>query len=516
MKKYFTWLLGLAFFLAPGIGHAVEKWVGWGDLRPGPNAVGFKLTTAYDQSRVFHSNPAYRGLPEQAETARPIRIYMWYPAQAAGQESLRLGDYVRMAADDFGLIAEGKKPADDALPLPVQLAKGLKEDQRRRLFAGKTTAIPNASPQTQQFPLIILGQGLYYESPLTHFTLAEYLASQGYVVATCPLLGTYSRLTQLTAADLETEVRDMEFVISQTRLLPFVDKDRMGLVGYDLGGMAGLLLAMRNPWIKAMTTLSSGILYPHFSGLPGNSPHYREARFTIPWLMITSSGDVNSEKNLFDRKTAGDSYLLLFDTHNHGGYTSYAMLGIESEVPGFWGPIKGNPQRLLETICLYTARFFDGYLKKDLGALEFLSQDPKQAGTADVLVSAKKKTGEAAPLFPDDYIHEIITRGTAAARPKIRSGLAAGKNAVPFEESALSWLGLHFLYWWGREKEAVDVFQLMTELFPKSADAFASLGEASLAAGDKNQALASYRQALQLKPDSGRLQAIIKRLEEKK
>jgi hypothetical protein len=177
---------------------------------------------------------------------------MWYPAQAAEQESLRLRDYIRMAAEDFGLIAERKTLFDESLPLPVQLAKGLTEEKRRQLFAEKTAAFQNAAPLAQRFPLIVLGQGLYYESPLSLLTLAEYLASQGYVVATCPLLGTYFRLVNLTAADLETEVRDMEFVISQTRLLPFVDKDRMGLVGYDLGGMAGLLLAMRNPWIKAI------------------------------------------------------------------------------------------------------------------------------------------------------------------------------------------------------------------------------------------------------------------------
>lgn len=425
-----------------------------------------------------------------------------------------------MAAEDFGLIAEGKTPSDESLPLLVQLAKGLTEEKRRQLFVEKTAAFPIAAPLVQRFPLIVLGQGLYYESPLSLLTLAEYLASQGYVVATCPLLGTYSRLVNLNVADLETEVRDMEFVISQTRLLPFVDKDRMGLVGYDLGGMAGLLLSMRNPWIKAMVTIDSGILYRHFSGLPAVSPHYQEARFVIPWLMMTQDRFVtprgDKERNLFDRKTAGDSYLLLFDTDNHGGFTSYAMFGIESEVPGFWGPIKGNPRRLMETVCRSTGRFFDGYLKKDLRALESLRQDPRQAGLADVLVSVKSKTGEPAPLFQDDYLHDIVSRGTAAALPKIRRDLATGRSKVHFEESVLTWLGLHFLYWWGREKEAVEVFQLITELFSKSAAAFDTLGEAFLTVGNKEQALASYRKSLQLNPNSANAKAMIKRLEEKK
>jgi tetratricopeptide (TPR) repeat protein len=212
----------------------------------------------------------------------------------------------------------------------------------------------------------------------------------------------------------------------------------------------------------------------------------------------------------------GDSYLLLFNTDNHGGFTLYAMLGIESEVPGFWGPIKGKPQRLMETVCLYTGRFFDGYLKKDLRALESLHQDPRQAGLADVLVSVKSKTGEPSPLFQDDYLHDIVSRGTAAALPKIRRDLMTGRSKVYFEESVLTWLGLHFLYWWGREKEAVEVFQLITELFPKSADAFDTLGEAFLTVGNEEQALASYRKSLQLNPDSASAKAMIKRLEEKK
>lgn len=78
MKKHFVLLMGLVLLLTTRVNGAAEKWAGWGDLQPGPNAVGFKLTTAYDQTRIFHSNAAFRGLSEQAETARPIRIYIWY------------------------------------------------------------------------------------------------------------------------------------------------------------------------------------------------------------------------------------------------------------------------------------------------------------------------------------------------------------------------------------------------------------------------------------------------------
>jgi len=502
-----------------GFGQSPEKMAVWDALQPGPRAVGFRLTKVYDQSRIFHSNPEFRGLEKTAETARLIRLYLWYPAQAAGRESLRLRDYVRMAAEDFELLSTGAAPADKDLPLPVQLAKGMSEEKRLRLLDGRTTAVENPQPLAGPFPLIILGQGLFYESPLSLFTLAEYLASQGYVVATCPLMGTYSRLVNRNVIDLETQVRDMEHVLAQARALPFVDKERTGVVGYDLGGMAGLLLAMRNPWVKAMVSLDTGILYPTSFGLPASSPSYQESRFAIPWLMMTQDRFVpknpaaEKQDSLFDRKTAGDSYLLLCRTENHGDFTAYAALGMENAVPGYWGPIKGNPRLLHDTICRLSGRFFDGYLKNDARALEELRQDPGQAALREVIASAGYKAGAAGTLFQDDCLQDIIRLGTEDALPRIRKFMEANKTKIQFEEGVLNWLGYHFLYWWGREKEARDVFLFIAELFPQSGNAFDSLGEAFFVLGDKERALESYRRSLELNPENANAKEMIKRLE---
>jgi len=516
-------LVIITFALAGEVEYSqtLEKMAGWGNLQAGPNAVGFRLSTVYDQSRIFHSNQEFRGLSPGAETARHIRLYLWYPAQATGGRTLRLRDYVRMAAEDFDLIPPGASPAEKDLILPVPMAKGLSEEKRLGLLARRTAAVENSSPLAGKFPLVIIGQGLFYESPLSLFSLAEYLTSQGYVVATCPLVGTYSRLVYRNVIDLETQVRDMEYVMAQARALPFVDKERMGVVGYDLGGMAGLLLAMRNPWVKAMVSLDTGILYPTSFGLPAGSPSYREARFVIPWLMMTQDRFVpkkprsDKDTSLFDRKTAGDSYLYLCRTENHGDFTTYAALGMENAVPGYWGPIKGNPRLLHDTICRLTWRFFEGYLRNDAAALEELRRDPGQAGLGEVIASAKFKPEATAPVFQDDCLQDIIRRGTAAALPGIRRVMETEKSRVAFDEGVLNWLGYHFLYWWGREEEARDVFRFMTELFPVSANAFDSLGEACFVLGDKAAALENYRRSLELNPESANAKEMIKRLEAK-
>jgi len=93
------------------------------------------------------------------------------------------------------------------------------------------------------------------------------------------------------------------------------------------------------------------------------------------------------------------------------------------------------------------------------------------------------------------------------------------KNIAPqdlFDEEVLNWLGYHLLFWWDRPQEALDVFKLNTELFPNSANAFDSLGEAYLTLGDKENAIMSYRESLQLNPQNKNAEAKLKQLADTK
>ena len=81
------------------------------------------------------------------------------------------------------------------------------------LLAQTVRAVESAEPAEGMFPLIVLAQGRDDESPIAHAMLCELLASHGFVVATCPLVGTHSPLVSLDLVDLETQVRDLELVI---------------------------------------------------------------------------------------------------------------------------------------------------------------------------------------------------------------------------------------------------------------------------------------------------------------
>ena len=52
----------------------------------------------------------------------------------------------------------------------------------------------------------------------------------------------------------------------------------------------------------------------------------------------------------------------------------------------------------------------------------------------------------------------------------------------------------------GKKKEAIEIFKITTEFFPKSGNAYDSLGEAYLADGNKKEAIASYSKSVELDP----------------
>ena len=109
-----------------------------------------------------------------------------------------------------------------------------------------------------------------------------------------------------------------------------------------------------------------------------------------------------------------------------------------------------------------------------------------------------------------DMLYTTFTmRGAEAGLEQFRSLRSSPEYYV--SEVTLNALGYRLL----AEKklqEAVAVLRLNTQLYPHSANAFDSLGEALLATGDKREARASYRRSLKLNPKNDNARQVLKRL----
>ena len=113
-------------------------------------------------------------------------------------------------------------------------------------------------------------------------------------------------------------------------------------------------------------------------------------------------------------------------------------------------------------------------------------------------------------MFTDALIQLAMAKGFASAEKEFR---ARGKG-VDLLENIVNSKGYDLL---GekRLKESIDVFKLNVLAFPKSANAYDSLGEAYLESGDKKSAAENYKKSLELDPENGNAREVLKKIEGK-
>ncbi|MBF5042215.1 serine hydrolase [Aggregicoccus sp. 17bor-14] len=122
------------------------------------------------------------------------------------------------------------------------------------------------------------------------------------------------------------------------------------------------------------------------------------------------------------------------------------------------------------------------------------------------------------PKGPRRSIGEVVSaaaaRGSVAqAIAQYRSLKASQPNAYDFEEeNALNGVGYSLLQQ-GRVPDAIEIFKLNVEMFPKNGNPYDSLGEAYLAAGNKELALKNYQRSLELDPKNSNAKSVIERLQ---
>jgi tetratricopeptide (TPR) repeat protein len=93
----------------------------------------------------------------------------------------------------------------------------------------------------------------------------------------------------------------------------------------------------------------------------------------------------------------------------------------------------------------------------------------------------------------------IASSGLDAAERQYRDLKAAAPATYKFDESELNSLGYQLIRT-NKFKEAIRIFQLNVEAFPKSANTYDSLAEGYMDDGDKAQAVANYQKSLELNP----------------
>lgn len=139
---------------------------------------------------------------------------------------------------------------------------------------------------------------------------------------------------------------------------------------------------------------------------------------------------------------------------------------------------------------------------------------PLSAGSYNELSQVYAKLGKSAPMDESTFM-KLMEDG------KIDEAVSAYEKAqksypgwILFGEDKLNMQGYKLL-----QKDdpinAVKVFQLNVRAYPKSANAFDSLGEGFMKAGNKKEAIANYKKSLEMDPGNGNAKEMLNKLEGK-
>lgn len=468
----------------------------WGELKPGPYAIGFKTVEKYDYSRVFRAKNDYYGKPLSGERARPIQICIWYPAKITDEASeMTYSEYVFPYPEDnrfIDIISELQNREIYYLHYITGNDQGLVVD----LMSVEMAAFRNAPAHEDTFPLIIYHSDLQ-RSYCENTVMFEYLASHGFVVATTHSLGTSSINPDDNLSSLESQIRDKEFVISCLHDYPYVDNNKMGVLGFSQGGLAAIIMQMRNSDVNAVVSLEGWFVLENRIRFARQCPFFSAIRMNVPLLHVCGQQEELLDLSLFDSLKYSNRYSLKLKNFHGTDFTHYSMFPIP--VPDSIGSLPDLKRQGYEIICRYVLNFFNAQLNSNEKALEFINSSPGDHGFDPDFLVLNLLPRKDLPPTEEQFMSIIEEYGVDKAKELYEKFKKLDPEYIFFRESALNILGYQFLHT-GRISEAIAIFKMNADAYPNSANTWDSLAEAFMANSDNKLAIKYYKKALETLP----------------
>lgn len=483
---------------------------------PGPHAVGVKVVQQYDRSRLYRTAvDHYTGEPAQGERARPVQAIVWYPAASGGRRQ-NFRDYMETSAteDDFARSSAEVKRLTDA---SIEEGAGTRRAALLRDLSRPMLAVRDARARKGSFPVVIYAPG-FSGSAVENADLCEYLASHGYIVLSSPSLGEHRRTPTLTVEGLETQARDISWLIGHADTLPQADTARVAVVGFSWGGLSNVVAAARDPRIKALVSLD-GSLDGYSELVDGGKDAARDvtpARVAVPLLFLGSrpAADAGAGRegrgprySFMHEMKYSDVYLLSLMPMQHHDFASYNQRFAPDGA--FDKYSRDEVGQAYGWAARYTRHFLDAWLKGDAAGRAFIDNTPAaNKAPAQMLTVEIRRKKESAPPAWESFIARLAAEGFDRAIPLYEQFVAGGAAFRLEQNDIIGWA--EYLKQLGRFAQAREVYRLGDHLEPSLGAKFA-LAEMQVKTGQGADAVQTYRRILELDPDNADAQAHVQR-----
>ncbi|WP_350288222.1 tetratricopeptide repeat protein [uncultured Croceitalea sp.] len=472
------------------------------NLKNGDYAVGFKHYTAVDSTRNYRIHNDFNHQIKK----RPIPISIWYPATSKNNSSSKLTvlDYLEVLKEE----EEWKNLPNYFLLDWFPYLWNTPENKAH--LSEKTTAFLNAKPLNKKFPVVVYAPS-YQASSIENFALFEYLGSNGFIVISSPSRGTDTRwLEGGTTKDMETQSRDIEFLLNEIHKYGTIDLDKIALMGFSFGGLSNAITVMKNKKIRALISLDGTERYNY--AVLEKSPFFEIDKLDIPYIHfaqkeipeeVLKSDNIPAELNykfqLYDSLSYSNAHSYRFHNLTHSYFSSFGVL--------FANRDKRQDKSDAEIMVSYkllsehTLQFLDATLKNDDDAKLFIENNPDKNGFPENLISKTMKTAVKKEFDYKDFNDLALKQDYENLIPLYQKILTKHPK-LKLEEGMLNTLGLRMSFNPSMHKQGINVFLLALHIYPKSANLYDSLAEAYFYKKDFQRAIANYEKSLELNPEN--------------
>ena len=480
-------------------------------LKNGDYTVGFRHYTATDSTRTYISKPDINA----TATFRPIPVSIWYPStvDSKNRQPLSVLNYMEVLKEE-----EEWEHLPNYFLLDWFYYKNTPENQKH--LKENTTAFKGLSPAKGAFPVIIYAPGFEFSS-IENFALCEVLASHGYIVIASPSRGATSKRFKKPERAIETQARDLEFLIKEISSYPSADMNQVGTMGFSFGGLSNVLLQMRNTTIKANMSLDGTIRYN--PDLLKSTPFYDMKKATIPFMHLAQKeipaaamkeqnipDSLNTHFTFYDELTESDAYKIRLHDLSHLHFSTLGVLFQERDPKQ-----DKSDQKIMASYQLattYSLHFFNAYLKNDQTSLGFITNTPQENNIPEQLISVDSK--KAIQKFIDFYA--FLNLAKQQEYKNLLALYTEMKDRHPslvIPEGVLNTLGLQLIFDSSKATEGIAVFEFATTLYPESANLYDSLAEGYAYLGNTKKAIANFKKSLALNPANQNAITRLKQLE---
>lgn len=472
------------------------------NLKNGAYNVGFKHYLAIDSTRTYQIYNEYNN----QFILRPIPISIWYPAKIKNNTARRLTvlDYLEI----FKQEEEWENLPNEWLLDWFSNLRNTPENKAH--LSEKTTAFSNPAFLKGKFPVIVYAAS-YQSASIENFALFEYLASCGFIVISSPSRGTDTRwLEGGITKDMETQSRDVEFLLKEIYKYKSIDFNKVALMGFSFGGISNAITAMKNKSVKALVSLDGTERYNY--PVLEKSSYFNLDKFNIPYIHFAQK-EIPKQVLVWEKIPEELNYKFqLYDSLKHSKAYSYKFHNLSHSYFSTFGVLFANRDKrqdksdtkIMESYKLlsqYTLQFLNATFKNEDMAKKFIKNTPSENGISETLVSKKMKKPLEMEFNYKDFNDLARLQNYQDLVPLYKKTIAKYPD-LELKQGMLNMLGFRMSVNPSMKDEGINVLLLALYIYPESANLYDSLAEAYLYKKDFKNAIINFEKSLELSPEN--------------